>query len=362
MEKSHNRPPDPDLLERFVLGRLDPDERAEVEELVRTSGEWREALRHEQIVAAGVRRLGRAGIRQRLSNRLRVSPPRATPWPRIALAAAVMCVIVGVGIMSRWFVPSPQSDSVNLDQLTEAEEGAEPAQTAPERIAGEDFAAVEKKALPEGSRRVEGERRDKAERQYEEENRPDEETRATALGASAQETDPDDGQASTTVSESPPVPAVPTTSVFWTQGQLLADVPGGLGNQVGAESREGIARDRRAAAEPTDGAPAGQTIKTLGKVSQSIALQQMPFTALDETRQQSFDQVASRLIPTLIEQRGDSLYLTLYPTSPFSDSEMRAATALPVTSDSLLVTVGSQQIGYRLPQTFLQSRRAKTKR
>lgn len=362
MEKSHNRPPDLDLLERFVLERLDPQERAEVEKLVRTSGEWRKALRREQILAAGVRRLGRAGIRQRLSDRLLVSPQHANPWPRIALAAAVMCVIVGVGIMNRWFVPSPQTDTMNLDQLAETEEGAEPVQTAPDEVAGEDFAAVEKKAPPDAARRVEGGRRDKAEGRLEEENRLEAESRVAVPGHGTQEADLDDQSASTMVSGPTTVGASRTTSVFWTQGQLLTSELAALGKQVATESKEDIARDRRATADPEHGAREGQEYRIVREVSQSIALQQMPFTALDETRQQGVDQAASRLIPTLIEQRGDSLYLTLYPTSPFSDSEMQAATALPVTSDSLVVTVGSQQIGYHLPEMFLQSQHAKTKR
>ena len=143
MENTYHRPPDPDLLERFVLGRLDPAKRAEVENLVRTSTEWREALHREQILAAGVRRLGRAGIRQRISERVHIPPPYALPWPRIAVAAAVVCIIVGVGIVNQWFVPSPQPDTAIVEHLEkEGDSDNEVTVTTPQEITTEDLAAA----------------------------------------------------------------------------------------------------------------------------------------------------------------------------------------------------------------------------
>jgi hypothetical protein len=273
-----------------------------------------------------------------------------------------MCIIVGVGIVNRWFVPSPQPDTVILDQLAETEEAAEPDQTTADQFAGEDLAAVEKKGAPEATRSAGSERRDKAEGQLEEKNRYEGESRVRAPAAGGQEVDLDDQTPSSELSESPPTTAGRTASVFWTQGQLLAAEAEGLEKQAPMESKEALAQNRRASDDEGLGARRSQEFKAVGEVRQSIALQQKPFSKLDETRQESFHQEAGRLIPTLIEQRGDSLFLTLYPDFPFSDSEMQMATALPVTSDSLVVTVGSQQIGYRLPEIFLQTQHAKTQR
>ena len=368
MAKSPHRPPDPDLLERFVLNRLDPGERTEVEELVRTSEEWREALQREQILAAGVRRLGRAGIRQQLSERLLVSPQYAIPWPRIALAAAVICIVVGVGIVNRWFVPSPHTDTPAVEQLTDSDKGAEPDQTTPEGLAGKDLAAaVEDEAPPASTSSVDRERREKAEDRVEEELRqPAErdmrETRKVAApGADAQAPVRPDQSATAAVSEAAPSPAARTTSVIWIQGQLLAAESAGLQKQVAAEPKEAIAQDRRSPAERELGARRKQESGARAEVSQSYSLQQRPFSTLDETRQQRFEQAAPHTIPTLIEQRGDSLYLTLFPDSPFNESEMETATVLPIASDSIVLTVGHQQIGYRLPESFLQAPDGQTK-
>ena len=162
------------------------------------------------------------------------------------------------------------------------------------------------------------------------------------------------------VPEPSPVGAYGAVSQFWTQGELFSADAGTLEKQLVGESPETVVRDSRAQVDRELGARERQEFGAALTVSQSARLQQKPFSTLDEVRQQSYEKAAPRMLPTLIERRGDSLYVTLYPDSPFSDVEMQGAKVFPVTKDSLVVTVGSQQIRYRLPESFLQTRDGRT--
>jgi hypothetical protein len=264
-----------------------------------------------------------------------------------------MCIVVGVGIVNRWFVPSTEPDAAIVEQLSEHDEGVELKKTAPPDLATDEFAAAEE---AEGRPAVGRGRRDK------EQERIAEDEKVSSPGAGVPREDTDDQPVSTTVPEPPRASDSRTTSVFWTQGQLLAVKAKGLEEQADGVYREQATPERGEPLDVARAAKSGDKYRAIGEISQAITLQQQPFSTLDPARQQSYEQVVALLIPTRIEQRGDSLYLTLYPDSPFSDIEMQTAKVVPLAGDSLIVTVGSQQIGYHLPPSLIQTQSAKTRR
>jgi hypothetical protein len=343
MEESRQKPPDLDLLERYVLGRVDPDERTQVQEQLQNSHEWRDALKREQILAAGIRRLGRATIKQRLSERLRTSAHYATPWPRIALAAAVMVVVVGVGILNRWFVSSPTPDITSVEKLEEADD--RPRRQQPVDKLAEQEQAMTQEVPPQEPPRASGyERRENAEGQRQDAARDLE-------PASAAEEKRMLGPA---VEDQP-------AKIFWTEGTLIPPDPVGSAKADVSESKKESSRDRGISAETAREEEQLQTYRSRGASDPQFALQQRPFSSLTPSRQQNFSQIPGQTIPTRVEQRGDSLYLTLYTDPPFTETELQTATVLPVTDDSMVVTVGSQRIGYRLPEAVRLQQHTKAK-
>ena len=68
-ESDRHRPVDTELIERYVLDRVSEEERIQVESLILEDAQWAEALRREQLLAAGARRLGRERLRARLRER-----------------------------------------------------------------------------------------------------------------------------------------------------------------------------------------------------------------------------------------------------------------------------------------------------
>ena len=306
MEESHQRPPDPDLLERYVLGRLGPDERTRVEELLQKSSAWRDALKREQILAAGIRRLGRATIKQRLSERLRTSVHYATPWPRIALAAAVMVVVVGVGFLNRWFVPSPTPDITSLEKLAETDDRARRHQPE-DKLAEQELAMTEKVPAQEGRRASGYDRPEKAEGQRQDATRDlepagvAEEKRMLGPAVEDEGLEDTDSRAYARVAASPGEDQ-PTT-IFWTEGYLIAPDPAGLSKADALESKKEVSGDRATSPETAREEEQLHTYRSRGASDQLFALQQRPFSSLAPSRQQNFSQIPGQTIPTRVEHR-----------------------------------------------------------
>ncbi len=93
----------PELIERFVLNQLNPDERNELEDHLRICEVCKRTLRMEQILLAGIRRSGREQFRVELQKKLSSAKTSSIPWPHILSAAAVIVLLTGIGIYNRWF-------------------------------------------------------------------------------------------------------------------------------------------------------------------------------------------------------------------------------------------------------------------
>ena len=99
---------DEDLLSRYALGRLNEAEREKVDRHTAGCSACTEALQREMRIAAGVRRLGREALKERLRRRV-ATEPRPAGRPRILIAAALVGVIAGLGVYYAWFKGNPPS-------------------------------------------------------------------------------------------------------------------------------------------------------------------------------------------------------------------------------------------------------------
>ena len=107
----------PETIEDAVLGRLTPEERSRVESHVLDCAMCREAMEQERLIAAGTKAWGRAAMKQKLAGRIAAASQQRTPWPHILSAAALLIVIIGIGVLFRWRSPDREpgvsfSDSV----------------------------------------------------------------------------------------------------------------------------------------------------------------------------------------------------------------------------------------------------------
>lgn len=93
---------DGDLLSRYVLERVPPAGRVELERHLTACAECRALVEQERVLAAGIRRAGRDHLRARLAAQVRDGRRAAVPWPRVLAAAAVLLVIAGVLVVPRW--------------------------------------------------------------------------------------------------------------------------------------------------------------------------------------------------------------------------------------------------------------------
>jgi len=100
---SHHWTEDPVLLEQFVLGRIPAEQLVSLREHLETCNLCREAVEREKEFIGTVRAYGRDRLRLRLKERIERSPSRVVPWPHVLSAAAVILVIVGLGLYNRWW-------------------------------------------------------------------------------------------------------------------------------------------------------------------------------------------------------------------------------------------------------------------
>ena len=147
-----------------------------------------------------------------------------------------------------------------------------------------------------------------------------------------------------------------STNGVWTEGMLipgekLMNAPAA---RVATEDALHPSETRR-----MDKEAAGRV--TAGKMSlpllEFIVTQQPLHTSPPE--QQKVDQRKHHAIPTYAQQVGAQLQLTLYPDSGFRPSDIARARVERISDDSIVVHVGSQMIGYRLPQSIIQKQTRK---
>lgn len=364
---------DPDLLERYVLDRLESAQREELENHLKTCEQCRIAVREEEELAAGVRRLAREEFKTRLKSRfagLQSEPIREVPWFQLAAAAAVIVILVGVGIYNEWFTWYKEKDITEEYQREQPASGAAQEQEFPPPVpeaAGERSGISSDRRIPtEAEKRQEhAASTQKIIREAQREKqiaRNEHILLENGAGAGVRREDVElegvkewvQGEILSTLSERlPPQSAISTID----KGALLKTDKSELRKQAESEiesrpSRKSRTRSRLDSVE-TD--KAGQRIIVQqGVRSQIIILSQRPKSQLSPEQLRD-----SQTVPTLVERTEEGLQFTVYLDQPVGDEELRNATIEPIHRDSVILHLGSQQIGYRIPSGWFSKSPAK---
>lgn len=327
---------DPDILEGYALDRLPPRERSMIDEHCRECSECRQLLEEELRLAAGVRRMARKQMQQRLTDRLSAPHGREIPWPRVIAVAATLLVVAGVSVIGLWLqqgkkeAASPPgtaapSYAAEQDQLRPAlpppagkaqplPRNAEVPESKSGRHEGKDLAAA---AEAEGGRKDETgiqnlETMEKTER---------------AAGAAA-------------------APRGGSSGEYWTEG-IVSEGP-----TVTGAARSDAMEENRPPAPEIQTRSAQKAAATSVAPNQQVMLAQQPSRFLQRRGEQM--QVKGKGVPTLVQKVNGRLTLTLYPDSLYSPQVLQQATVLRSGEDSLLIQIGNQVIRYRLPSSLLQ--------
>jgi len=332
---------DPEQVEQYVLGRLTPTEQQAFDTHLQLCAQCRRTVDAELLLAAGVRRTGRNALKKRLAASVEERP--AVPWPRIVAVAAAIVIIAGLGIIRLWInreQATPPLPMENPPSVTEHRTGKEEIQ---DKLSGSGQPSPQE---PKGTKadRTSIPSREEAKKSKEQFAAPKDE----ALNV-------DDARRALAKNEvQAPAPAAGATVVgsaagLWTEGTLFEAEPSPKTAErpIAAEVKRG---DLETAHEK-------RVLKAVSQV-QGILLHQQPSRAL--TQHQRSQQTAGRqTILTYAEQVGEQIRLTLYPDTLFAPGDLERAAVSQPADDSLLIRVGHQSIGYRLPQGFLQQQTRK---
>lgn len=322
---------DVELLETYVLNRLDPTHRHELEKHLATCNHCRAAVRQEQLLVAGVRREARQDLKKRLRHRLSEEPVRTISWTRVAAVAAVVVILLGIGIYNNWF------------RWYEKEETADefrPEQPAPE-VPEEDL------SIPPTETR--GERESLRQSQPRSEELVAAGKRRSAEGAAGESGVTRSDEMKLKYGEGPTEAGKPTSAVLWTQGTVITTgIAPALTQTAGEMSRTDVKKK----SFPAEGQ---RMIAIQQKLhSQSIILQQRMKKELPSASLRTH-----HTIPTLIERTDNGFRFTLYFDTTVTDEDLRHATIESVEADSLIFQIGNYRIGYRIPPNWLDSAPAK---
>ena len=361
---------DEDLLDRFVLTRLEAEEREKLDGHLRECAQCQQVVRAEQQLVAGVRRAGRDALKARLRERVGIQPVRRINWYQVAGVAATIVFLVTIGIYNRWFFSGETKEAVITEQVDK--ELRQPAGEL--KRAEQDEAAVtvqKQKELSAVSKSVptttgaattprEEARRDvvaepsKAPVAIEKEKGKDVQAEHLQVAAGAQ------AKKEAYVLDQ----STSEANAVWIEGAILTE-------ELKEPSAPHLLAPR--GAKPTEQTRARKLDEKISKDERpQMAIQaaepepfivtQRPLSALPQLQRAKQNGITT--IQTLVERKEGVLQMTLYLDPLVNESVRQSARIESITEDSIIVNIGSQRIGYKLPPGWAEQalRQAKQKK
>jgi hypothetical protein len=326
---------EPDTIEDAVLGRLTPDDSSRVESHVRVCARCREALEQERLIAAGTRAWGRAAMKQKLAGRIAIASRQRTPWPHILSAAALLVVIIGVGVLFRWRSPDREPGTSFSDSVFSGEptKDARPA-PAPSAVSEESARSQIREQVSPADREISRYDKKGAPRTGAQIPAPGIETAATeeleqpVLEQKAK-------MKSTAADE---VAKAPDLNV-WVEGiQWSTPFASGMQAQPAGASNQGVSANRLEARS--------KVVKHEMAALLVFIINQRPRGELHDTRPVGY---ASGMNPAHVVRVGDTLYVTLYLDTLLTPERLQSTFGQQATPDSFQIMLPDRILGYRIP-------------
>ena len=342
---------DQELLEQYVLGRLDAERHIELDLHLAGCATCRSAVQSEREMSAGVKLAGREAMKANLRKRLAGDGVRVFQrYQYVSLAAAVLVIAAGIGIFRYYGVtlewPSKFSshqyvvNSANADS-TAAEKKEEPALVEADKLADKVNAA------PAGE----------AEKKPGQVNAPPAGNAALSGASGAGGAERTQSPLADIESSHSSLSTIKQERAFWLLGTII---PVSEQSET-AQPRAMQSESRKDRLSKSKRANVQQMIKVQrGDASQTITLQQRPLTSLPGSRAQMVQHDRSLVVQTFVERTPKGLQLTLYTSGPTAATDMERATVEPISDDSLVVSLANERIAYHIPGGWGTQRSTKT--
>jgi hypothetical protein len=340
---------DPELLERYALSQLPMSQRTALDAHFRDCAECRRALEEELRLAAGVRKMARAQLKNRLASRLSQAPSFAVPWPRVFAIAAVILIVAGVSVIGIWIqhreqvvAPPPGSGASGPSLAADRDRGRQEAPAIPPSAKGE------------GAHEQVSSRRGELSYRGGKDLTANEEAGGAVIREKKSQAPIEKKKAASEIQAAPSAAVASgagSSEGFWTEGVVSEEQVAAVETERHDEMQKAVANKLEMPANAARTAAA----KSLA-AEQQVILTQQPSRLLQAQQQGRLQQSGRKGIPTLVRQEGDQLRLTLYPDTLFSPADLQHATVLRRGDDSLVIQVGTQLIRYRFPSSLLQQR------
>jgi hypothetical protein len=313
------------LLGRFVLGAVPSADRPALDAHLAGCEQCRKAVETERLLAAGVRRLGRDQLKRSLAERLRVHPPVTHPWPRILAAAAIVVIAGGVALYSRWITLQHEQPELPDRSADSAHSGSPPAAQLPSQPEHTPPAGSPKKDARISTPKEKGSARN---------------MEAATTGTVAEEVQQEmAGKATANTPAVTGLQGVGTPSpVEWWTGRHVT--PGGQGDSLMSDLNPAAPGER--GQFKSHESPAMKT-------RQTYVIDQRPVEDLRRLRSAPGGLSPETEILISVERRGGLVYLTLYTSPLFRQSDVATATVRESGPDSLLIEIGGTMIGAHPP-------------
>ena len=364
-ERSKHWTEDEELLERFVLGRLAEDEKARLSAHLAACSDCSRKVANETRIAAAAKFSGRKAIKDRLKVRLSsrktftATQRTGMHWTRVASLAAVLALLIAVGVYNNWFNTQSWNKQVT-DQIVQEQPTSH---QEPEAVARNESLAGTRRSdkgieSPVGREREKGRQLAKESPEgltTEKSNRPSDQdlsrSRSSGKAAAGRSLAKDERQDAGRIAPLADQDNSAERGV-WVEGNVISPIAQSAGAEESKLYAAPEATQLKATSSKVKKDNYAFQANNLAFLQQQGQVSQQPISSLPPI--QRLQQVANT-VQAFITQREDSLYVTLYPDIPLPDSQLRQATIESVSADSIIVDLQSQRIGYKLP-FILQTR------
>jgi len=332
---------DDELVMKYVLGQITPEEKKRMDEEIAESEQCKAKLRKEMEIATGIRRHGRDLMKAQLRTKLRRA--RATQFSEyhyVGLAAAVLVVAVGIGAYQIWF-----SDLVAPKQFQQQEIVLQPRhKVIEEENHTEEFSepltdkqsdeTLQKPSASTDKQKILADATN--DRPSVEPDLPSRETNHSVVPKA--ESAVDQSTAGTAQSEA-----------IWLIGKVVMISDRSSEPSIAAMPKErtmkraeSLTKENMAELSVQQTVSVKRRVKDEGIILQQRAIKDLPagFAQRKDAREHT--------VQTLLERSDTGISLTLYGDA-VNDEELQEAVVETLTDDSLVVSLAYQRIAFRMP-------------
>ena len=378
---------DAELLSRFVLRQLPPDEENRLSPHLSSCKHCSRAVDEERRLVAGTKLAGRADLKRRLKSRLETHEQQGTPslattlsyripWTRVLSVAAATSIIIVVGVYNNWFSANYWNEASRHEQVAQEPPTrvAKPTQTNQNESGSNDQDLQEKDYL-QANGATKNNQTDKrytgrATTQKEQSTTQSRDAREQSAKSIATTPNANAGEGAASIEtmkaddemQMHDQATVTTPEGFWVEGNVVSnsslsvELPQEAPQPIQAEEHNMLARrssETKKTVQLTSKTHADNMLK-------GISCTQKPISSLPQTLQ--FKRGRPGKIQTFIENGDDSIRMTLYLDSALPDSELRKANVEMINDDSLVLNLSSQRIFVKLPPALQGQVNSKAKR